>query len=136
MQLRKRCREAKKAKVQNLLADAASQPQGLPSVFRLLRWLAPPTPKRKLQLRSDKGMPCSTAEALQEIRRYFDDLYHTSDDPSLSQLRPPVQPVSFTVSEFAAALADLPFNKAVPTVLPPALLWKSAASCLAQGVAG
>ena len=132
MQLRKRCRDAKKAKVRNQVADAASQPQGLPSVFRLLRWLAPQTPKRRLQLRSDKGMPCSTAEALQEIRRYFNDLYHTSTDQGLSQLQPSVRPVSFTVSEFAAALADLPSNTAVPSALPPALLWKSAASCLAQ----
>ena len=106
--------------------------QGLPSVFRLLRWLAPQTPKRRLQLRSDKGMPCSTAEALQEIRRYFNDLCHTSTDQGLSQLQPSVRPVSFTVSEFAAALADLPSNTAVPSALPPALLWKSPASCLAQ----
>ena len=77
MQLRRKCRDAKKVKIQHLLQDAASQPQGLPSVFHLLRWIASSVPKRKLQLRTDKGLPCSTQEALQEIRTYFDTLYHT-----------------------------------------------------------
>ena len=132
MQLRRRCRDAKKVKIQNLLQDAASQPQSLPSVFRLLRWIAPPVPKRRLQLRTDKGMPCSTQEALQEIRTYFHDLYHTSPDTCIGRMQPPEQPIRFSVAEFEAALAELPSNKAVPATLPPALLWKTAASCLAQ----
>ena len=132
MQLRRKCRDAKKVKIQNLLQDAASQPQSLPSVFRLLRWIAPPVPKRKLQLRTDKGMPCSTQEALQEIRTYFHALYHTSPDTCLAHMQPPDQPIRFSVTEFEAALAELPSNKAVPATLPPALLWKTAASCLAQ----
>ncbi|CAE7672456.1 Rptn, partial [Symbiodinium microadriaticum] len=71
-------------------------------------------------------------EALQEIRTYFDTLYHTSPDTCIAQMQPPEQPVRFSVAEFEAALAELPSNKAVPATLPPALLWKTAASCLAR----
>ncbi|CAE7592845.1 unnamed protein product [Symbiodinium necroappetens] len=47
-------------------------------------------------------------------------------------MQPPAQSVSFTEAEFAEALACLPAGKAVPHHLPPAVLWKSAATSLAR----
>ena len=130
--LRRQCQAQKRAKYQQLLSDAASQPQSLHSVFQLLRRIAPATPKRQLQIRTAKGMPCSPGEALQEIKQYFYDLYHTQDPQSIPAMQPPAQSVSFTEAEFADALACLPAGKAVPHHLPPAVLWKSAAITLAR----
>ena len=129
--LRDQCRRRKRERINRLLEEAAGKPNSLPHIFQLLRAIAPKLPHRRVQFRADNGMPLSNKEALQSIHRYFYDLYNKLPDGSLADFPKPQEPFQVTGAELAAALAALPASKALPSHLPPAVLWKAASATTA-----
>jgi len=130
LRLRRQCRQRKRDRINQLLAEAAAQPQSLTTVFRLIKTLAPKTPHKRLQLRAPNGCPLSTFDSLKSIQDYFHGIYHTH--PAIPALSPPCLPLQLTWTELAEALAALPASKALPAAQPPAALWKAAAGTLAE----
>ena len=130
--LRDQCRRRKRERINRLLEEAACKPHSLPHIFQLLRTIAPKTPHRRLQFKADNGMPLSNKDALQAIHQYFYDLYNKIPNGSLDDFPKPTEPFQVTSAELATALAALPASKALPSHLPPAVLWKAAATTAAD----
>ena len=125
-----RSRKAKRQRIHELLEEAAQAPAGLTPVFRLLRTIAPAAPKRKLQLRTQQGIPLGTVEAMQLIKEYYHQLFNQL--PSAEQRIPPQTPIQISLKEFTMELSALPARKALPSTEMPALLWKHGARVLAE----
>ena len=125
-----RSRKAKRQRIHELLEEAAQAPAGLTPVFRLLRTIAPAAPKRKLQLRTQQGIPLGTVEAMQLIKEYYHQLFNQL--PSAEQRIPPQTPIQISLKKFTMELSALPARKALPSTEMPALLWKHGARVLAE----
>ena len=98
-------------------------------LYGLIKKLAPRMNRTRLQIRSQEGHILTASQEVEELRKFFGDLYMegaAAFDPSfMSRLPLP------TADELHTALRHLPVSKASLPSAPPAALWAVAADILA-----
>ena len=98
-------------------------------LYGLIKKLAPRVNRTRLQIRSQEGHILTASQEVEELRKFFGDLYMegaAAFDPNyMSQLPLP------TADELHTALRHLPVTKASLPSAPPAALWAVAADILA-----
>ena len=131
--LRQRAKASKVQQVSEIIRLAElHQPQGLQSLYRLSKRLAPKSAKKSIHFRHHDGSLMSDQEELQSLTEYFRKLYR-------ADLRLPTawslgQPLHIEQGEVQSALSQLSATKALPPGHAPAALWKAAQSVLVPRV--
>ena len=131
--LRKQVRDRKKHKFDALVDQAVSAAEkGLPAVYKLVKQQAPKSSKRSIHFRSSTGQLLTPEQELQELTRYFSDVYHSNRLPSPAHNWTLQHDFDITLQEVQAALHALQSQKALPDGDTPAILWKTASTEIAQ----
>ena len=130
-QMRKAGRVKKLQQLNTLLEEAQASPeQGVLGLYRIIHRFKPKTSKRTIHFRDSEGRLLTAREELEQLRKYFSDLFQSETRPSAPAwtLHHGLQP---SLSEVTAALESLPGNKALPSGHAPAALWRQNVSSLA-----
>ena len=124
--LQKHCKQQKRKQVEQLIDEATAGGQSLTGLHRIMRRIAPKTPRRRMQLRGPAG-ELSPQGQLQLIQGHFKRVYAAEASRCTT-----VRRFSFnvTVDEITAALQSLP-RKALPHAFVPAPLWRLGAQAAA-----
>ena len=125
--LQKHCKQQKRKQVEQLIDEATAGGQSLTGLHRIMRRIAPKTPRRRMQLRGPAGELLSPQGQLQLIQGHFKRVYAAEASRCTT-----VRRFSFnvTVDEITAALQSLP-RKALPHAFVPAPLWRLGAQAAA-----
>ena len=132
--MRQRDRSGKQQQVATLIQQAQASPVGsLHGLYQLSKRLRPKTSKRTIHFRSDEGMLLDSAQELQILRQYFEDLYQSPANCTTAWRL--TSPLAITQEEVAHALHHTSANKALPPGHAPAVLWKAAEPVVASKIA-
>ena len=120
--MRDGAKTARKLRLQKIY-DAANAAERAHDHFRLyeaIRKIAPKTVHKRITLRSDNGEVLTPMQSADKLQEWFQDFYHA--DPLISSHASCSWP--FTQEEYAAAIQELPGDKALAPDCAPAPCWK------------
>ena len=120
-QLQKHCKQRKRQQVEDLIVEATNNGDSLTGLHRIMRRIAPKTPRRRMQLRGPAGELLGPVGQLKLLNGHFSKVYATDKAPIHQSHRFPTFQV--TVHEIAEVIRSLP-AKALPHTFAPAPLWR------------
>ena len=129
-QLRKFCKQNKKAKVEEKIQEAISafHRKDPYRMYKVVRTLAPKTPYKTVQLRTKHGLAQDPQLELQEIASFFAELCKGNTIVFQSV---PLTHMPFLCEELKQSLAETPSTKSVAPGTCPGLIIKTLADDLA-----